>query len=140
MTTPTSDETRTRPLAGRTTLLAKLPRRCVMAQTEVRAPAYNPFSRYEVQVKDLVYRRDGAREYPVRIFQPRGEGPFPAVVEVHGGAWMRGDIYQNELLDTRVASSGVVVAAVDFRLSDEAPYPASMSDISYATRWLKAHA
>src|SRR5581483_1829281 len=111
-----------------------------MAQTDVRAPAYSPYATYEVEIKDLVYRQDGARSYPVRIFQPRGQGPFPAVVEVHGGAWMRGDIFQNELLASRVAASGGVVAAVDFRLSDEAPYPASMADISYATRWLKAHA
>jgi acetyl esterase len=40
----------------------------------------------------------------------------------------------------RLAASGVVVATVDFRLSDEAPYPASMADINYAVRWLKAHA
>src|SRR5437763_16191707 len=93
---------------------------CVMADTQVRAPSYNPFASYEVDVKDLTYRQDGGRSYPVRVFQPRGAGPFPAVVEVHGGAWMRGDIYQNELLDARVAASGVVVAAVDFRLSDDA--------------------
>ena len=111
-----------------------------MADTRVRAPSYNPFASYEVEVKDIVYRQDGGRTYPARVFQPRGQGPFPAVVEVHGGAWMRGDIYQNELLDTRLAASGVVVATVDFRLSDEAPYPASMADINYAVRWLKAHA
>src|SRR5690242_11282424 len=50
--------------------------RCVMADTQVRAPSYNPFASYEVEVKDIVYRQDGGRSYPARVFQPRGQGPF----------------------------------------------------------------
>jgi acetyl esterase len=109
--------------------------------SETRAfPSYDPAQRYEVKVFDLVYRRDDAQEWLVRIYQPQGPGPFPALLDVHGGAWSAADRTSNAPMDQALAASGLVVAAIDFRLAPAHPYPASISDVNYATRWLKAHA
>ena len=42
---------------------------------------------YEFQVRDIVYQRNGDKVRVARLYQPAGPGPFPAVVQVHGGAW-----------------------------------------------------
>ena len=44
-------------------------------------------AKYEIEVKEVEYLRHGDRPLMARIFKPRGAGPFPAIVEVHGGAW-----------------------------------------------------
>jgi acetyl esterase len=95
---------------------------------------------YDFTVKDIVYQRDGDKQRLARIYQPAGTGPFPAVLQVHGGAWNNKDRTdgQNTALD--LAEAGIVVLAIDFRNAPEAPYPASLQDINYGIRWLKAHA
>src|SRR5436190_1339031 len=96
--------------------------------------------RYEVETRDLEYRREGSEPILARLYQPKGKGPFPAVIEVHGGAWASGDRLNNAPLDEALAKSGIVVLAVDFRMPPQWRYPVSIADINYATRWLKAHA
>src|ERR1700722_17344413 len=95
---------------------------------------------YDFTVKDIVYHRDGDKQQLARLYQPAGTGPFPAVLQVHGGAWNNKDRTdgQNAALD--LAEAGIVVLAIDFRNAPEAPYPASLQDINYGIRWLKAHA
>jgi acetyl esterase len=86
------------------------------------------------------YLRHGDHPLLARMFVPRGDGPFPMIVELHGGAWSRGDRTNDTIMNEPLARSGVVVAALDFRQPPEAPYPASLMDISYAIRWLKSRA
>jgi acetyl esterase/lipase len=74
------------------------------------------------------------------LYQPDGDGPFPAVVEVHGGAWTMNDRFSNAALDKALAASGVVVLALDFRMPPDGRYPDSAADVNYGIRWLKAHA
>ena len=95
---------------------------------------------YEFMVKDIVYRQDGDKQRLARLYQPSGSGPFPAVLQVHGGAWNSKDRTdgQNTALD--LAEAGIVVLSIDFRNAPEAPYPASLQDINYGIRWLKVHA
>jgi acetyl esterase len=102
--------------------------------------SYDPSAHYEVKTSDVEYRRDGDTVYLARIFQPQGAGPFPTLIDVHGGAWANGDRLMNEGTDLELAESGLLIAAVDFRTSLSAPHPAAQQDINYATRWLKAHA
>src|SRR5580693_5167834 len=97
-------------------------------------------ARFEVEVRDLEYQRHGAQPLLARLYRPIGTGPFPALVEVHGGAWAAGDRLNNAPLDEALAKSGIVVLAIDFRMPPQHRYPASIVDIHYATRWLKAHA
>jgi acetyl esterase/lipase/hemerythrin superfamily protein len=102
---------------------------------EVTIPA-----RCDIETRDIEYRRQGGAAYLARLYQPKGAGPFPALVEVHGGAWASGDRLNNAPLDEALAKSGIVVLAIDFRMSPAHRYPDSIADINYATRWLKAHA
>ena len=95
---------------------------------------------HEIETRDLEYRRAEDGPLLARLYQPKGAGPFPALVEVHGGAWASGDRLNNAPLDIALAKSGIVVLAVDFRMPPAHKYPASIADIHYATRWLKAHA
>ncbi len=95
---------------------------------------------YELDVEDVEYVCHGDRPLLARLFKPRGTGPFPLIIEVHGGAWCRGDRLNDTSVNEQVAKSGFVVAALDFRMPPQAPYPASLADINYAIRWLKARA
>jgi len=95
---------------------------------------------YEVDERDIEYQRIAGKPWSVRIYRPKGAGPFPTIIDVHGGAWHNGDRTSNAGVDRALAARGVLVAAVDFRQPPEAGYPASMCDINLATRWLKAHA
>ena len=97
-------------------------------------------ARCEVETRDIEYRRHDGAPLLARLYQPKGAGPFPAVVEVHGGAWASGDRLNNAPLDEALAKSGIVVLAIDFRMPPQHRYPASIADIKFATRWLKAHA
>jgi acetyl esterase len=102
--------------------------------------SYNPSKRYEIKVWDLEYRRDPVRTLMARIYQPQGEGPFPVLLDVHGGAWNDQDRTANAPVDERLAASGILVVAIDVRLAREAPYPGSVADVNYGIRWLKAKA
>jgi acetyl esterase len=101
---------------------------------------YDPTARYEYKVEDIEYRSDGDRSWLALTYQPQGPGPFPALLEIHGGAWNNGERRNNPALAEGLAASGVVVASIDFRMGGQDPYPSSLADINYATRWLKVHA
>jgi acetyl esterase/lipase len=105
------------------------------------APAYDPAGKFELDVKEVEFRRNGAgRMLMARIYQPKGPGPFPTVLDLHGGAWNRKDRHAEEPMDRALAASGLLVVAVDMTVAPEAPYPACVQDANYAVRWLKANA
>jgi acetyl esterase len=95
---------------------------------------------YEIKERDIEYQLQAGRPWLARIYQPQGAGPFPPLVDVHGGAWHNGDRMNNAGIDRALATHGILVAAVDFRQPPEAGYPASICDVNLAVRWLKAHA
>ena len=84
---------------------------------------------HDIDVADVEYVHHGDKPLLARLFRPRGSGPFPLVVEAHGGAWCRGDRSNDTVINEPLAKSGVVVAALDFRMPPEAAYPASLADI-----------
>jgi acetyl esterase len=95
---------------------------------------------FEIDVEDVEYLRHGDRPLLARLLKPRAKGPFPAIIELHGGAWCLGNRTRDAVINEPLARSGVVVAALDFRMPPDAPYPASLADINYGIRWLKGHA
>ena len=95
---------------------------------------------YDFDVEDVEYLRHAGNPLLARLFKPRGTGPFPLVVELHGGAWCHGDRLNDTIINEALARSGVVVAALDFRMPPVAAYPASLADINYAIRWCKTRA
>src|SRR5262245_25306405 len=105
------------------------------------APAYDPTARFELAISEVEVRRNSAgRMLMARIYQPKGAGPFPTVLDLHGGAWNRKDRFAEEPMDRALAASGLLVVAVDMTVAPEAPYPACVQDANYAVRWLKANA
>lgn len=98
-------------------------------------------SRYEIDVADVEYLRHGDKPLLARVYRPRGTGPFPLIIDLHGGAWIKKDRTSDAGTDEPLARSGVVVVALDFRMPPaDAGYPASLADINYAIRWCKARA
>ncbi len=61
---------------------------------------------YQIDVEDVEYVRHGAEPLLARVFKPRGTGPFPLIVELHGGAWCRGDRLSDTTMNEPLARSG----------------------------------
>lgn len=102
---------------------------------------YNPVAKFDLSVTEVEMRRNSAgRMLLARIYQPKGPGPFPTVLDLHGGAWNAKDRHAEEPMDRSIASSGVLVVAIDMTLASEAPYPACVQDANYGVRWLKTKA
>jgi acetyl esterase len=95
--------------------------------------------KYEVIAEDLEYGRAGDTPLLARLYRPRGITGFPAIVDVHGGAWVANDRLQNAAMDQVIASAGTAVLALDFRMAPASPYPASIADINLGIRWLKTN-
>jgi len=99
---------------------------------------YDPAARFELEVSEAPFRRNAqGRQLVARIYRPRGKGPFPTVLDLHGGAWNRKDRLAEEPMDRAIASSGALVVAIDMTIAPEAPYPACVQDANYGVRWLK---
>jgi acetyl esterase len=102
---------------------------------------YDPKARFEISVFEEPFRRTAkGRQLMARIYQPKGAGPFPVLLDLHGGAWNNKDRFANETMARAVAASGVLVVSIDMTLAPEAPYPASVQDANYGVRWLKMKA
>jgi len=111
------------------------------AGTAAAAMRYGPAATYEISVRDVEFRRTAAgRTLMARIYQPAGAGPFPTVLDLHGGAWNAKDRHAEEPMDRALAASGLLVVAIDMTLAPEAPYPACVQDANYGVRWLKTKA
>ena len=100
--------------------------------------AYDPAAKFDIKVSEVEVRRTPAgRMLMARIYQPSGAGPFPTMLDLHGGAWNAKDRRAEEPMDRALAASGVLVVAIDMTLAPEAPYPACVQDANYGVRWLK---
>jgi acetyl esterase/lipase len=92
--------------------------------------------------RDVDYLQVDGKTFQATIYQPEGSGPFPAILDVHGGAWVREDVTRDEhaLMDKALAAMGIVVVAIDYRQSAQHHYPDSVADVNFALRWLRANA
>jgi acetyl esterase/lipase len=97
-------------------------------------------------ISNLRYR-EGSKDCTLDLALPkaRADRSRPAVIVIHGGGWIEGD--KSSFVSVRTpgniidfAAAGFVAAAVNYRLSREAPFPAGLHDCQAAVRWLRAHA
>src|SRR5499427_3788266 len=93
-----------------------------------------------IHTQDLEYLNAGGTSLLARFYRPEGQGPFPAVLEVHGGAWTSGDRFNNVAIAEHLAARGIVVLSIDFRMPPAARYPETVSDVNFGIRFLKANA
>jgi acetyl esterase len=78
-----------------------------------------------------------AGDLPVRIYTPTGTGPFPVLVNFHGGGWVIGDLETSDAACRDLCRTvGCVVVSVDYRLAPEHRFPAAVDDSLAATAWV----
>ncbi len=94
--------------------------------------------------EDIRYKEGGSDAWKLDLAMPANFGSElrPALVIVHGGGWRGGsksvDVYQKMMVD--YAQQGYVTININYRLLDEAEFPACIEDVKTAVRWLRAHA
>ena len=92
--------------------------------------------------RKIVYSKVGNRELHILLARPNPlpKGDLPVVIYLHGGAWRNGS-YRNLASGAwQLAQSGFAVAAVEFRGSDDAIYPAPIDDCRAAIGFIKRNA
>ncbi|MBC6605766.1 alpha/beta hydrolase [Hymenobacter sp. BT188] len=92
--------------------------------------------------QNLTYCTVGGRALQLDIFYPKAKRPagYPAVLLIHGGGWSSGDRSHHVPMAQQLAARGYVTVTADYRLSPEARYPAAVTDLKAAVRWLRAQA
>lgn len=100
----------------------------------------NVQAKYDVIYTTLTETPYGKRNLHLDLFQPKKEGRYPALLLIFGGGWRSGNKSAQVPMAQQIAAKGYVTAAVEYRLSPEALYPAAVHDIKAAIRYLRANA
>lgn len=100
----------------------------------------NPLMPTDAQIaRDLPYVDSADPRQTLDLYLPsQGNGPFPVIVWVHGGAWLGGSKVSPPSAGFVV--KGYALASINYRLSQQATFPAQIHDVKAAVRWLRAHA
>ncbi len=89
--------------------------------------------------RNIVYASADGKDLKLDIYWHKAlEGPVPLIVWIHGGAWRQGSKENPRVLP--MLSEGYAVASIQYRLSQEAIFPAQIHDCKAAIRWLRANA
>ncbi len=90
-------------------------------------------------IRNLVYRKIGDQELLADLYLPKKvSGKPPIILCIHGGGWSRGNKRQCPALT--MLKSGYAVASIQYRLTNQAAFPAQIEDCKAAVRWLRANA
>ncbi len=111
----------------------------VSGAAEAPKPKFRPPPGQEL-LSDVVFGTGGGRELHAEILRPKDppKEPMPAVLLIHGGGWAGGShigYYAPWLVE-----KGYFTAAIEYRLSGDAKWPAQIEDCKLAVRWLRANA
>jgi acetyl esterase/lipase len=90
-------------------------------------------------IKDVTYANISSRQV-MDIYLPEGDGSFPVVVLIHGGAFKMGDKGMETRNAEALVAKGYAAASINYRLSGEAKFPAQIHDCKAAVRFLRANA
>jgi acetyl esterase/lipase len=91
--------------------------------------------------QDIAYSKVGSRELKLDIARPaEGDGPFPAVLVIHGGAWRQGNKADVRPILPQFVEHGFVAISPEYRLCPQNAFPAQIHDVKAAVRWLKVNA
>jgi acetyl esterase/lipase len=125
---------------------------CTLAISYVAVPRRSPWGARadahvvipaNVRVDDgLVYARYGGRTMHLDLYRPAklSRRLLPAVVVMRGGGWQHGDSKGFAFIASALAQAGFAAASIQYRTSQEAPFPAAVQDAKAAVRWLRANA
>lgn len=107
-------------------------------QVESMRPKATQFELARVEDRTIALDQ---REIAIRVYDPGGDSPKPALIYVHGACWVAGSLDSHDEVSRYLASkSGAVVIALDYRLAPEHPYPAAHDDVFDMLVWVRDHA
>ena len=92
-------------------------------------------------LRDLAYVENGHARQKLDLYLPENPdttSPRPLIIWIHGGGWKAGD--KQPCSVARLVREGYVVASLNYRLSQDAIFPAQIEDCKSAVRWLRSHA
>ncbi len=91
--------------------------------------------------EDVIYGRVEGSALLADVAQPPGDGPFPAIISIHGGRWVGGHKKDTSSIKPREwAALGFFAMTIDYRLAKATPAPACYQDMLCAVRYVRAHA
>lgn len=90
--------------------------------------------------KDIVYGKGGKEDLKLDLCRPAGDGPFPCVVVIHGGAWRAGSKADHDPTIKWLAQNGYVAASVEYRFCPSYKFPCQVEDCKCAVRFLHSKA
>ncbi len=94
---------------------------------------------FETRYGEVYVERDSG-SLKADVYMPKGKGPFPGVVVVHGGAWYIGTRAQLSGVAQLLARHGMTAVAISYRLAPKHKFPAQIEDCKAAVRWMREHA
>lgn len=113
---------------------------CIMVAVLCVAAARGDDLQVELQ-SNVEYGTGGGEPLTLHLARPtEGDGPFPAIVAIHGGGWMGGNKDGHIPNIKHYAAKGYVAVSVGYRFAPAHPFPAQIEDCKCAVRWLRAHA
>ncbi len=102
-------------------------------------PAEESLPRGTKALRDIEYARVDGKPLLLDIYLPKdAPRPLPVIVWIHGGGWQSGD--KGRCPAVPLVSQGYAAVSINYRLTDEAPFPAQIHDCKAAIRWVRAHA
>jgi acetyl esterase/lipase len=88
---------------------------------------------------NIEYAKPGGIPLLLDLYAPKGAArPLPVVIWIHGGGWMTGD--KSDHFFFAVSRHGFAFVSINYRLSQQAIFPAQIDDCKAAVRWVRANA
>ena len=104
-------------------------------------PAHQPPPEKSYAVEASVqYAHPAGKKLRADLYVPKGDGPFPGVLMIHGGGWSTGSKSQMVGHATRAANRGYTVMSINYRHAPEHKFPAQIHDCKTAIRWWRERA
>ena len=92
------------------------------------------------RIPDVMFAERDSGRLRADLVLPRGSGPWPTIVWLHGGGWFTGDRTLAPDLGRYFAARGFAMASIEYRLSGTASFPAQLHDVRSAVRFLRRNA
>lgn len=113
----------------------------LLALVSIEVPAQETKAKPAIRLEtEVVFGKGGETELKLDLAMPKeGEGPFPAIVCIHGGGWIGGEREQMRQTIEVLAGRGYVAISPDYRTAPHHRFPAQIEDCKSAVRWLRAN-
>lgn len=89
-------------------------------------------------ISDIQYVNDDNAAHLLDVYYPQGtSAPLPVIFVIHGGGWTYGNKELDKFMGMRIALDGFTVVNINYRLIQEARFPAQLQDVYAALNWLE---